>query len=112
MDPSRNQPIPSTPRRNLSDSSEQVHEIVHFLKTPIPFCSESGEFLEVSCAVAQFLGWDSKIGEQRQLQVCQGSVLRVDEMAAAFDRSGSAAEHKRRQRAMGMAIAVADSSAI
>src|SRR2546425_3594301 len=73
---------------------------------------QTGEFLELSGAVAQLLGWDPQVAEQRQLQVGQRRVVGIDEVAAALDGSGTSAYHQRRQRAVGMAIAIADARSI
>src|SRR3989442_10365992 len=39
---------------------------------------QTGEFLELSGAVAELLGWDPQVAEQRQLQVGQRRVVRID----------------------------------
>ena len=73
---------------------------------------KSGEFLELSGAVAEFLGRHSEVAKQRQLQIRQRRMAGINKVAAAFDRSTAAARDKGRQRAVGMAIAVADASSI
>src|SRR5207344_1721698 len=73
---------------------------------------ELGELLELSGAVAEGLRRDAHLVEQRQLQVGQRRVLRVDEVTAAGDRPRAAAEQQRGQRAVRMPIAVADARPI
>src|SRR6266850_5735516 len=70
------------------------------------------KFLELCCAVAELLRRDPQVAEQRQLQVRQRCVLGIDKVTTALDGSCASAEHQRRQRSVGMAIAVADAPSI
>src|SRR4029077_2136724 len=77
-----------------------------------PLDSQPGELLELSCAVAQLLGRHAEEVEHRELQVRQRRVFRIYEMAAALESARASADEQRRKRTVGMAIAVADRSAV
>src|SRR5439155_16763362 len=73
---------------------------------------QPGELLELSCAVAQLLRRHAEEVEHRELQVRQRRVFWIYEMAAALESARASADEQRRERTVGMAIAVADCSAV
>ena len=50
--------------------------------------------------------------QQRELQVRQRRVLRIDEMTAALERAAAAADEQRRERTVRVTVAVADARTI
>src|SRR2546426_1634783 len=74
--------------------------------------SQPGELLELSCAVAQLLRRHAEEVEHRELQVRQRRVFWIYEMAAALESARASPDQQRRERPVGMAIAVADGSTV
>jgi hypothetical protein len=66
----------------------------------------------LSRAIAEFFDRNTKVAKQCHLKIGQRRVLGIDKVTPAFDGPGTSAYHKSRQRAVRMAITVADASSI
>src|SRR5262249_15019564 len=86
--------------------------ILHPVKLIGVLDTHFGQLLELPGAVTDLLSWHTEEIKERELQVCQRRVLRIDEMTAAFERAAAAADEQRRERTVRMAVAVADGGAI
>src|ERR1019366_6741585 len=62
--------------------------------------------------VAELLARNAELIEQCQLEVRQRRVFRIDNVTAALERPGASAHKQSRQRAMCMAVAVAEARAV
>src|SRR5256885_5952103 len=104
-------PLSLTPRasRSTSPSSQVSFARSHVIGV---LDADLGQLLELPCAVTDLLSRHTEEIQERELQVCQRCVLRIDEMTAAFERAAAAADEQRGERPVRMAIAVADGGAI
>src|SRR5262245_48703395 len=73
---------------------------------------QTGQLLELTSAVAELLGPDTKRIQQRELQVGERRVLRIHEVLIALDASGAAPYDEIRERAVRVPIAVAEAAAV
>ena len=65
----------------------------------------------MSITITQRLGRHTKLIQQRQVQVRERRVFRIDEVAAALQRPGASAYEERWQRTVRVPVAVADAGA-
>ena len=66
------------------------------------------QFVELACAVSELVDRYANLIEKRDVQIGQRRSFRINDVTAAFNRSGATADDDRRQWAVCMAIAVAE----